>query len=219
MKQKFIMAIMTVFVCCYANRIHAENRVDWGMNLAMDVEIPGKWKGENHSVTMFSPGIGTSIGGVCNLYLGKGFYFEPGVSLFYSSYKYKDLVIPDAAHTSTEEDPKVTKYGLQIPLMFGYEINISDKFGLDVYTGPQIRYAFAGKVHFKNKAIQEEVGEFFDLWKINRRFDCSWKIGIGVPLINNCRLSLEADLGITDLLKEDMSFRENRVGLKFTKFF
>lgn len=220
MKKRFILAFMTFFFCCLA-QVKAENsKIDWGMKLSLDVELPGKWRGQNMDITMFKPGIGVSIGAIMRINLPKNFYFEPGATLFHSCYKYKDLVITGSNGEVIEKDPKLTKWGFQIPLMVGYGFNISKSFGLDIYTGPQIRYAFAGKIDIKNKNIRDEIGNTFDLWGVNgqRRFDCSWKIGVGIP-INNSLLSLEADLGITDLLKESMSFRENRIGLGFTKFF
>ena len=89
---------------------------------------------------------------------------------------------------------------------------------MNVFTGPQVRYAFAGGTSFKNKEIAEEADEYVNLWNVQRRFDLSWKVGVGMP-VNNFQISLEADLGITDLLKNDMSFRENRVGVGVTYYF
>lgn len=218
MKHKLIVTMMVILGCTYSVA-SAQKKVDWGLKLALDAELPGKWKGDNGSVTMYRPGIGVNIGAVANIVLPKGFYFEPGVSLFYSGYKYKDLVITDVDGSVAESDPKQTKWGIQIPLLIGYEINLSDRFGLDVYTGPQIRYAFAGSIALKNKALKEDISDALDLWHMQRRFDLSWKIGIGLPLKNNSVLALEADFGITDLLKADMTFRENRIGIGFTKFF
>lgn len=220
MKKRFILVFLTIFFCFFT-QVKAENsKIDWGMKLSLDVELPGKWRGQNMDITMFKPGIGVSIGAIMRINLPKNFYFEPGATLFHSCYKYKDLVITGSNGEVIEKDPKLTKWGFQIPLMIGYGFNFSKSFGLDIYTGPQIRYAFAGKIDIKNKNIRDEIGNTFDLWGVNgqRRFDCSWKIGVGIP-INNSLLSLEADLGITDLLKESMSFRENRIGLGFTKFF
>lgn len=218
MKKKIIIAMMGLTFGGLFHHASAGERVDWGLKLAMDAELPGKWKGDQVGVTMYRPGYGVNIGAVANIVLPKGFYFEPGVSIFYSCYRYKDLVITDADGSVSESDPKQTKWGIQIPLLIGYEIDISDRFGLDVYTGPQMRYAFAGNIAINSKALKEELADSFNLWEMQRRFDFSWKIGIGLPLKNNCVLSLEADLGLTDLLKNDMTFRENRIGIGFTKF-
>lgn len=211
---------MTLLFVISGNSVSAENTIDWGMKLSLKGELPGKWKGDNISINMFKPGMGISIGAVADIYLGKKFYFEPGTSLFYSSYYYKDLIIQGVDGTTDQRDPKLTKYGLEIPLLVGYMIDLSDRYEIDVFTGPQLRYAFAGKIDIKKEIINGDLNDSFDLWGINgqRRFDVSWKIGIGVP-VKTCVLSLEADLGITDLLKNDISFRENRIGFSIIKFF
>lgn len=89
---------------------------------------------------------------------------------------------------------------------------------MDVFTGPQLRYALGGEMVIKDQEIKEEFGATVDLWEIQRRLDCSWKIGIGFPM-NQFTLSFEADLGITNLLKHEISFRENRVGLGLAYYF
>ena len=195
-----------------------DNSVIWGIKASVDAELPSKWHREGGGVTMYRPGYGFTIGGVSNVYLGKNFYFEPGISFAYSQYRYKDVVFSDSEGVIWETDPKIYKWSFQIPLVVGYTIDLSDEYSLNVFTGPQVRYAFAGGISFKNKEIAEEADEYVNLWNGQRRFDLSWKVGVGIP-INNFQISLEADLGITDLLKNDMSFRENRVGVGVTYYF
>lgn len=217
MKRKillYIFALMLGSVYGFAQ----DNPVIWGIKASVDAELPSKWHRDGGGVTMYRPGYGFTIGGISNIYLGKNFFFEPGISLAYSQYKYKDLAISDSEGVIWETDPKIYKWSLQIPLVFGYSIDMSDRYSLNVFTGPQVRYAFAGDVSFKNKEIAEEVDESVNLWNGQRRFDLSWKVGVGIP-INNFQISLEADFGVTDLLKNDFSFRENRVGIGVTYYF
>ena len=217
MKRKICISIFTLFlgiVYCFAQ----DNSVIWGIKASVDAEIPSKWHRDGGAVTMYRPGYGFTLGCITNIYLGKNFYFEPGISLAYSQYRYKDVAFSDSEGVIWENDPKIYKWSLQIPLVFGYSIDMSDRYSLNVFTGPQVRYAFAGDISFKNKEIVEEANEYVNLWNGQRRFDLSWKVGVGIP-INNFQISLEADLGITDLLKNDMSFRENRVGVGVTYYF
>lgn len=195
-----------------------DNSVLWGLKASVNAEIPSKWHNDGHSVTMYRPGYGFTVGGVSNIYLGKNFYFEPGLSLAYTKYRFKDLEITGSEGIVVETDPDIYKWSLQIPMVFGYAIDLTDSFALNVFTGPQIRYAFAGKIDFKSENIADEADEYVSLWNGHRRFDLSWKVGVGVP-VDNFVVSVEADLGITDLLKNDFSFRENRVGLGLTYFF
>ena len=217
MKCKILLYIL-ILVLGTVYGFAQDNSVIWGIKASVDAELPSKWHRDGGAVTMYHPGYGFTVGGVSNIYLGKNFYFEPGISLAYSQYRYKDIEFSDSEGVIRETDPKIYKWSLQIPLVVGYTIDLSDEYSLNVFTGPQVRYAFAGGISFKNKEIAEEADEYANLWNEQRRFDLSWKVGVGVP-INNFQISLEADLGITDLLKNDMSFRENRVGIGVTYYF
>ncbi len=217
MKRKILSAIFTLLVAT-VSAFAQNNTVIWGIKASVDTELPGKWHGDGGGVTMYRPGYGFTIGGVSNIYLGRNFYFEPSVSLAYSQYKYKDISFSDSEGVIWETDPKIYKWSFQIPLVVGYTIEISDNNALNVFTGPQIRYAFAGKIAFNNKDLNEDADEYVNLWYGQRRFDLSWKVGVGVP-VDNFLISLEADLGITDLLKSELSFRENRVGVGVTYYF
>ena len=217
MKRKILLYILILMLGAVYG-FAQDNSVICGIKASVDAELPSKWHRDGGAVTMYRPGYGFTVGGVSNIYLGKNFYFEPGISLAYSQYRYKDIAFSDSDGVIRETDPKIYKWSLQIPLVVGYTIDLSDEYSLNVFTGPQVRYAFAGGISFKNKEIAEEADEYVNLWNGQRRFDLSWKVGVGVP-INNFQISLEADLGITDLLKNDMSFRENRVGIGVTYYF
>lgn len=213
-----IKIILTILLSVIGGTAVAEkhNQIKWGVQTSFDVELPGKWHGENADVNMFKPGYGLTVGCVSHIYIGSHFYFEPELSIFYAQYKYKDLVITGDDGNTLESDPKLHKWGIQVPLVFGYSFD----FPMNVFTGPQIRYAFAGSVDIKNKKLIEGMEDDFDLWGINgqRRFGCSWTIGIGFP-IKEFILYFKADFGITNLLKGDMMFRENRFGLGITYYF
>ena len=218
MAWKLKIFIICIVLCCFPLNIKANenNKILWGLKATVDVEIPGKWRSENTSVTMYKPGAGFTIGGISNIYLGKNFYFEPGVSFFYSQYRCDYSIGTDLVNMI--KNPKIYKLGIEVPLVFGYTIDFSEKFAMDVFTGPQLRYALGGEMVIKDQEIKEEFGATVDLWEIQRRLDCSWKIGIGFPM-NQFTLSFEADLGITNLLKHEISFRENRVGLGLAYYF
>ncbi len=165
---------------------------------------------------MYRPGYGFTVGGVCNIDLGGNVYLEPGVSLFYEDYSYKDLIITDNSGDAVETDPGLYKLGVRVPVVVGSVFGINERVGLCIFTGPVLSYAFAGKIDIDSKA---DGLDDLDLFRGQRRFDCGWKIGAGCP-IDNFMVSVEAEFGITDLLKaKGMSFRENRVSLGLTYYF
>lgn len=206
-----MIALLTGALDCVA--AGSDSNVMWGLKVSVDRELPGKWHTDGDAVDMYSPGIGFSAGVVSNIWLGSNFYFEPGLALTYSRYSYKDLIIMDDPMKQIM-DPKISKWGIQLPLVAGYECDFSDRFAMNIFTGPQLRYGLSGKVDPKI----DDADDLTDLWNGQRRFDLSWKIGMGVP-INDFIISLEADLGITDLLKNDFTFRENRLGLSVSYYF
>ena len=197
----------------------ADTRPMWGIKAAFDVNIPGKWHGDAGSVSMFRHGFGATFGAVYNIYLGKSFYIEPGASLFYDSYSYKNLVISGDAGNIIEEDPSLYKLGIRIPVVVGYSFSISDNFAMLVYTGPELSYAFTGDIKIKDSELQHSSDiSLFGEYGTQRRVDCAWKVGVGFP-VNQWLVSIEAAIGMTDLLKSGMSFRENRCSVALTRYF
>lgn len=188
----------------------------FGVKAGFDVNFPTDWHNPSGSIKMFKKGYGFNIGGVYNAWLGKGFYLEPGVSLFYDSYSYDDL-FSDAGNGIADQDPSLYKVGIRIPVVAGYEIGISENFSMNVFTGPELNYSFAGKYRFHNREAWGDIED--NLFNTQRRIDCAWKVGVGFPF-NNFMLSVEGEFGLTDLLKNpDISFRENRLTIGATYYF
>lgn len=116
--------------------------------------------------------------------------------------------------------PRIYKLGLRIPFNFGYYININEKWGLNVFTGPQLNYAFFGRAEYDEGVEYDGVitPHIFKGENGQNRFELGWKIGVGFP-VEHFLISLEADLGITNLMKNKTTFRENRVGLGISYYF
>ncbi len=217
--------LIITLIACLAGIFNASAESDanntapmFGVRAAFDVNIPGDWHNDNGATRMYRNGYGVTLGGVYNIYLGKGFYFEPGVSFFYDSYSYDNLKITDDNGYLKSENPSLYKLGLRIPLTVGYSFNISDRFSMSVFTGPELSWALDGKIKVKNREL---IGTFPDklFGDFQRRLDCAWKIGFGVPY-NSFLISIDAAIGMTDLLKnKNVSFRENRVSVGMTYYF
>lgn len=185
----------------------------WGIRASLDVNLPGKWKTTNgESVKMFDKGAGAAIGAVYNQPIAGDFYFEPGLSLFYDTYSYSDLDIISDGYESLSIDPKVKKFGLRMPLNFGYRVYLPSGFNFAVYTGPELNLCVNGTLGI-DKDIAEEADIPRDLYKYGyRRFDCAWKVGLGFP-IGRWVVSIEGAFGLLDLHKNDIQFHENRLSL------
>lgn len=189
----------------------------FGIKAGIDLNLPGKWHYDGGSVKMHRHGYGFNLGGVYNAWLGKGFFLEPGVSLYYDSYSYYELYVSNDEGTFTsDKDPRIYKIGVRIPIVVGYEFGITDRYSMNIFTGPELNYSFAGNIVGKNKELWGELTD--TLFDMHRRVDCAWKIGLGFP-VNHFMLSIDAAIGMTDLQKGNITFRENRLTLAGTYYF
>ncbi|MDE7388443.1 MAG: PorT family protein [Muribaculaceae bacterium] len=192
----------------------------WGVKASFDINIPGQWhRDAGGSIGMYRFGYGGAIGAVCNLYLGHNFYIEPGVSLFYDRYRYKDIVFPaDYDGDVLETDPPIYKIGVRVPVVAGYSFTIAGALPMSVYTGPELNYSFGGGIMIKNRELRDEL-RLFGKNGFQRRVDCAWKVGAGFPY-GSWFISVDGSFGLTDLLTNpNISFRENRVAVSVTRYF
>lgn len=220
--RRFITLIMICFGVLGTMRAQDEaanvdTRPMWGIKAAFDFNIPGNWHNDGSSIKMFDHGYGATFGAVCNIYLGHGFYFEPGLSFFYDSYAYNDLIIPN--EDTVVESPSIFKAGLRVPLVAGYAFDITENLSMVVFTGPELSYAFAGKIRLPNDGNWDDFDDSLFGRNGQRRVDLAWKFGFGVPFSDSWLLSLDASIGVTDLLPGPTSFRDNRVCLSVTRYF
>lgn len=218
--KKIIFALAVVLAAVSPFRADAADPVVWGVRASLDINIPGKWNIGDNSIKMFRPGAGATVGAVCSIPWTNGFYFEPGISFYYDTYSYDDLIISDASGNPEEKDPGVHKFGVRIPVVLGYDFTIADSFRMTVFTGPEFNCGLVGKVKLKHK---DDFGNGFsdDIYSgdnAQRRFDFAWKIGVGFP-VSDFQVGVEAEIGISDLMPGDVSFRENRANVYLTYYF
>ena len=200
--------------------LHAESEIIWGAKATFDVILPTKWKSKEVAVKMYKPGLGVTLGAICNIWLGHNFYLEPGASLFYDNYDYDDIVISNGNGNGYGGSIKsLYKIGLRVPVNVGYTFNFSDTFELSVYTGPQFSYAFAGDNRVNIEYLEEDIDfSLFGGFGSQRRFEMGWKVGVALP-VGSWAIGVEGDFGITDILTGTFKCRENRVCLALTKYF
>ncbi len=188
----------------------------WGLKASIGIELPGYWRGNGNSTRMFTTGTDVTAGTVCNVSLGSGFFLEPGLSVFYQSYKYDDLTITSSDGTSEQFNPSLYKFGFQVPVLAGYSIPAGERMSMNVYTGPQLRVSAAGKVRLNEQAIHN-AGDF-NLWDSQRRFEAGWVIGAGCQ-VDRIMIGLEGTVGMNNILKhQHLSYRQNRLSLSLTYY-
>ena len=195
-----------------------EHNPTWGVRAAFDVNLPSRVRlNDYYSDKMFRAGTGGALGAVCNIYLGHKFYLEPGISLFYDTYSYKDLLIEENGYQ--ERDPSVYKIGIRVPIVAGYSFSVSDRLSIAPFTGPELSYAFAGDIKLHDK---EQFGLHGNLLfgpiGNQRRFECGWKIGVAF-FSGMWSFNIDATIGMTNLMANGTTFHENRGTINITRYF
>ncbi len=193
----------------------------WGIKAAFDINIPSKLGGRinGEKLDLFRIGYGGTIGAVYSHWFNDAIYIEPGASLFYDSYSYKDLIIINETGFEAEKDPSLYKLGVRIPLVVGYSYYLLDTLPMRFYTGPEVSYSFAGQVRIKNKSLAGDIStDVFGKNGFMHPFDCAWKIGLGVDT-EFATICFEAAIGLTDIYKDNLTLRDNRVAISLTRYF
>lgn len=70
-----------------------DNTPYWGIRVNYDYTIPGSVKQGGVGIDLFKGGSGFSVGAIYNLPIIANLYFEPGISLFYDTYRTDDIMV------------------------------------------------------------------------------------------------------------------------------
>lgn len=202
-----------------AQAANPEGGIRWALRAGWDVNFAGKWHKSGMDLPGYHTGTGATLGTLCNIPLSAKFFLEPGISLTYDTYSDEVILGKDELDEGTKSiDPTVYKAGFRIPIVFGYRINLTDKVGLKIFTGPELSYAFAGGVHLNDNDLKDELDlHIFGSGGYMRRFSAAWKAGVAVPF-GNWQVGLEGAFGLNNVLTNGWTFRENRMNLSLALF-
>lgn len=213
--KKALGIILSLPMIMAAANVKAENPVRWGVRASADINIPGKWIAAGNHVDMYKTGPGFSAKAICNIPIISGFMIQPGVGFYYDTYRYDNIIV--MSETITTLDPTVAKAGLRIPVMAAYKFMISDRFTIIPLTGPELNYSFYGRVKgsgmddILKDALDEDVFAEYG----QRRINIAWNIGIEMEINRHWTFTLNGSIGMNDIQKQRVSFRENRIDISF----
>lgn len=215
MKRLMIILIMTLAAMTVVKaQIVRTDRglIRWGVKASVDLNLATKWHTDAGNVKMYKRGAGFQIIGAGNISLGKNFFLEPGVSLFFDQYRYDDIYLE---FNSKKINPTITKFGIRIPINIGYAIPIREA-ELWVYTGPELSWAIIDKVNCSTPIEDAKIEDFLTRPK---NFDFGWKVGLGLP-IHSWLISFDATFGLLNMNRSSsISYRENRLALSLGYYF
>lgn len=216
MKKCIILTIVSVIASLSAvaqNTIvnNPDNKPYWGLRLGGDITCPGDVSAENVDVSVFKNGGGFEIGGIYNYPLVANLYIEPGLKLYYDTYSMKDEFM------GAFDDEEVSlsglsfrKFGMRIPVNFGYHFDFTDDVKVSVFTGPELEIGFTAKAHLKGDGIDLSESIYGDDGGMNR-VNLLWGIGAGVSY-QHFYFGVNGGIGMLNMLSDsDAKFHENRV--------
>lgn len=193
----------------------SDNRPYFGVRIGWDYTVPSTIHFDSGTSTkLFKSGSGVSVGAIYNIPIVANFYFEPGASLFYDTYRYDDLTITDESGIEVERNPRIEKFGLRVPLRFGYRFNLFENGGVSLFTGFDPSVAFSGKVALKSNESKDQgiSTNVFNGFYAQQRFDIAWSFGLGIH-VDRWEVDVVGSLGMIDMQKGDGRFHENRISI------
>jgi len=214
MKKTFIAALMlSAGLCASAQSSvvnNPANRGYFGVRASLDVACPGDYKAGNLSVDMYNPGAGFSAGAIYNMPLVANLYFEPGVNLYYNTYKIQEFEISDGILGKGS----MRKFGVRVPLQFGYHFDFTPDISVAVFTGPELEIGCTADMHLKASAgnVSESASESVYGDGGMERFDCLWKFGASLTYAHNYYVGIGGGVGMVNMTGDsDLKFHENLV--------
>lgn len=217
MKKYFKYLVALIGICVIAGT--AEARSGLGLRLSYDLTIPGDIKSPIGNFDT-SSGSGVQFGVTYTYSIVAGLYVEPGVMFYYDTYRSDEITLGDESSTFMPATikPKVSKTGLRVPVMVGYQIGIDGPVSrLYLYTGPEFSIGFKAKMKYdfpEDNDLKYENNLYgSDAFYPYRRFTTSWAIGAAVD-ISAFNVGLTATIGMSDQIKtKNSSMKENSLRL------
>ncbi|MCF0198727.1 MAG: outer membrane beta-barrel protein [Bacteroidaceae bacterium] len=210
MRKKLLFAAVALLLSCTAG---AQNywTVKGGLNFTHPV-APSPYN--------YNTGVGAQMGLTYSVQLPKNFYFVPGVSVAYRSWKFSDFAVDAIGDMLAErEDNKFRECEIAVPLYIDYVIPI-DPVGFHVFTGPQLYCSACNK--FKSEVVigGYDFGQTYDMFDNGmfeyNRFGLAYNVGAGITFGQHCSLDFTASFGLTHLGKDcGYTIRKNAYALTF----
>lgn len=190
-----------------------------GFRVSYDYTNPGSVKMPNtDDIKSFSSGSGVAVGFVYRVPLILGLYVEPGISLYYDTFKDEMGFITTGDGFDTQK-LTVKTFGMRVPIVAGYRFGLGPIAGLSIFTGPQFGYGFYGKYDLPDRYDNGDYDDNYYGDNGMRRFNVDWRLGAQVDLFKKLIVGIGYDFGLNDLKKDKPSFKVSRmtvsVGINF----
>lgn len=207
--------LTAALLACAGMGVHAQssifnnpaNKSYFGVRAALDIAAPGDVKSHGIGIGVYKPGAGFSVGAVYNIPLVANLYIEPGLNLYYNTYLLKKDLFEGI------DSGSMRKFGVRIPVMFGYHFDFTDDISVALFTGPELEIGCTADLHacekvngHKFKASESVYGEDGGY----NRVDCTWKFGASLTYAQHYYIGVGGGIGMCNMYKtDDVSLHEN----------
>ena len=174
-----------------------DNHPYLGARLGIDITSTG---GSNTGV--YNNGTGFSVGAVYNIPLYMNLYFEPGLSVFYDTFGYQNMIklpapTPDDPNASIPYfyDASIRNFGFRIPMLVGFNFDFVEDLRVASFTGPQGNLNLVASYHKQSVVDPNHSGSIFGEYGF-KHADFQWVIGVGVSY-QKYYVSIAGGIGMT----------------------
>lgn len=190
-----------------------DNKGFFGVRVAGDILCPGDISSEGVSLDIFNIGGGVEFGAIYNAPIVANFYIEPGLKLYYDTYSVKRDILDIYDYAGYDiESISYKKFGMRIPVQFGYHFDFTNDIKLSVFTGPELEVGLSSKCHGKINGFSESVNAYGDEGTMNR-VNVLWNIGAGLTY-DRYYFGVTGAIGLCNMLDaDDVKYHESRVSI------
>jgi len=215
--KKFIvsMAVMAfAFVATLAQNTvvnNPDNRAYFGIRVGGEITCPGKVSERNVGVGVFKNGGGIEFGGLFNVPIVANFYFEPGMKFYYNIYSLNKEFLGVLQEYINCKSVVYKKFGMRVPVMFGYHFDFAKDFKVSIFTGPELEIGFSAKEHINGINVEITSENLYTENGAFNRMDLLWGVGAGFSY-QHFYFGVSGGIGMLNMARNSYSkFHENRV--------
>lgn len=214
---KRILFVAIILVSCACHSFASNDELPKGSKVVYfepvvgaEILMPGDMTTMGYGVTTFNTGGGWHFGCHYDLRVNKHIFISPGTIIYYNSFSMKDKLAQSV--DKNVEHVWYERWGLRIPVHFGYRWSILDDKGLSLFTGPELQVGIAGYEMSKYEGIKYKQSLYSDDIGF-RRIGTNWIAGIKFDF-SRITITASGGFGMVNLVRfKNISLKEYRINL------
>lgn len=216
-----LLSVMLPLIAATAVSFATRADITTGVRVWLDIDCPGNEKADPEIPILPSRlGAGVSAGPVWNIMLAPGFYIEPGINLYYDTYRLhtRQYQIDDEVYVGASAiGNKVARFGIRIPVNAGWQFDISSRLAMQLSTGPEFEVGLVGTrrvtLHSDYDNLLLEKENIYDSDSTWQRFDIKWHIGMAMIIDTRWWIGIDSGFGLLNMRRSPFTQYDRLVRL------